>query len=627
MSDFNELFEMALKAGRNRNYKKSLELFEKLVSASDDYPQAFLYMGRAAHGLKEYFLATYYFKRYLRQEPQSLGGQFFLGRSYLALGSTGPALQNFLQVYNSNSDFPGIKAYLGLGYLKRKRFSLAVKFLGAAVEECSDNQQLYVFYLNALFLHAIRVFYSEDYELAGQMLRFLEEQDAPHLLLTLYLGMCERERGNYEEALSLFERSLEKAPDDMLIRLQRAEMLFLLGDRKTARAEWEKLPFSDTPGKPPMGSVDFNRITAVEHFQKAQYRKAFFYAVKVLKSESDPRMHLLAAEASRNLGDWERAYNHYHRALAIDKGLIEARYGLAILLWHQENYPEMISDLETILNLNPQDDMAPYYLALCLEKVEAPVEQVLPLIQDQIRISGPDPYLFNALGNLYIRSDLPELSEKWYRKALALNSTFLEPYDGLFYLARDFTLKNKIKLLEDYLTKMAEDHFRRLNLAELYIEDKKYKKAIPHLQMILPYWEDDKKIRRLLAFCHREAAHFGAAASLYLEMLREDPKNSLFLRSLVYCLDREGKRGFAINLLSRALDELQPSADHHLILGVLLHKEKRLDEALQNFRRASELAGKDWRPIHNMGVVYEEKGMNEYAGELRQKALKMKEKQ
>ena len=627
MSDFNKLFEMALEAGRNRNYKKSLELFEKLVSASDDFSQAFLYMGRAAHGLKEYSLATYYFKRFLRQEPQSLGGFFFLGRSYLALGATGPALQNFLHVYNCNSDFPGIKAYLGLGYMKRRKFSLAVKFLGTAVEECPDNQQLYVFYLNALFLQAIRVFYSEDYELAAQMLRFLEEQDAPHLLLTLYLGMCERERGNYEEALLMFERSLNKAPDDTLIRLQHAEMLFLLGDRQKARAEWEKLPFSDNTGNTPKGSADFNRITAVEHFQKAQYRKAFFYAVKVLKAEPDPRMHLLAAEASRHLGDWERAYNHYHRALALDKELIEARYGLAILLWHQENFAEMISDLQTILHYNPQDDMAPYYLALCLEKVEAPVEQVLPLIQEQIRTSGPDPYLFNALGNLYIRSDLPELSEKWYRKALSLNPAFVEPYEGLFYLARDFNLKNKIKLLEEYLGTKPDDHFRHLNLAELYIEDKKYKKALPHLQKVLPYWEDDKKIRRLLAFCHREAAHFNAAASLYLEMLREDPKNSLFLRSLVYCLDRDGKREFAIAILSRALKELKPSADHHLILGVLLHKEKKLDEALQSFRIASELAGKDWRPIHNMGVVYEEKGMKDYAKELRQKAVKMKEKQ
>ena len=201
MSDFNELFEKALSAGRNRNYKKSLELFEKLVSVSDDYPQAFLYMGRAAHGLKQYSSATYYFKRYLRVEPRSQGGKFFLGRSYLALGSTGLALQNFLQVYDSNPDFPGIQPYLGLAYLKRKRFSLAVKFLGTAVENDPENQQLYVFYLNALFLQAIRVFYSEDYELAAQMFRFLESQEAPHLLLTLYLGMTERERGNYEEAL------------------------------------------------------------------------------------------------------------------------------------------------------------------------------------------------------------------------------------------------------------------------------------------------------------------------------------------------------------------------------------------------------------------------------------------
>ena len=623
MDQYKILYQNALDAGKEHNYWKSLELFEKLATITDEYPQAYLYMGRCCHALKNPAQAISFFKHFLVLKPKSAAGKFFMGRSYLALGASGLALRNLLKV---DPRFPGVKAMLGLAYMKRKKFSEAANFLGQAVEESPKNQKLYITYLNALFLQAIRLFYREDYDMATQIFHFLEKKQDSHILLKLYMGMIEREQGNFENSLVYFNQAVEASPNDQMILLQRSEVLYLLGQKGKAREDWARLPFMKEMELQGLDQVNFSRISAVEHFQKGHFRKAFYFATKVLHREKDPSMHLLAGEASRNLGDWDRAKNHFRRALDIDKNLLEPRYGLAMLHWHKENYGAMRDDLKGILRRNPEDAASLYYLALCREKLEEPVEDILPLIQQQIHQIGPDPYLFNALGNLYIRGGMPELSEKWYRKALELQPDYPDPYTGLFFLAEGTSHKNQIILLKEYLNHHGTDHNRKFILAELLVEDRKFSQAIPHLEAVLPFFKKDRRVRRLLALAYKESRKYHKAALIYKEFLKEDPKNVLFLRSLVYCLDKDNRRPLAIELMEKAQDFIPATTAHLLILGVLLHKEKKQDEALKIFRQAAEKGPTEWEPIYYTAVVYKAKGMEEYAANLFARAQRLKEK-
>lgn len=622
MDQFEALYQEALTAGKENKYDQSLELFEKLATITDDYPQAYLYMGRCCHALKKPAQAIQFFKRFLSLKPESAAGRFFMGRSYLALGSPELALRNFLKV---DPQYPGLKAFLGLAYMKRKKFFKAVDFLGQAVEENPNNQGLYVTYLNTLFLKAARLFYREDYDMAAQIFHFLEAKQNSHILLKLYMGMIERERGNYDQSLVYFNQALEDSPHDQMVRLQRSEILYLLGRKLEAREDWARLPFMKEVQLQGFDQINFSRINAIEHFQKGQFRKAFYFATRVLHGKKDPSMHLLAGEASRNLGNWERAKNHFQKALALNRELIEPRYGLAMFHWHKEDYKAMKVNLKAILRQSPDEPLASYYLALCRERLEDPVEEVLPSIQQQIRANGPDPYLFSALGNLYIRGDMPELSEKWYRKALELKPDYPEPYGGLFFLAEKASPRKRITLLEEYLGQHSIDYNRRFQLGKLLLEDKIFSKAIPHLEAVLPFFDRDRGVRRLLALAYRETQKFHKAALIYKDLLKEEPKNGLFLHSLLYCLDKNNRRPLAIELMEKALKFIPPSMTHHLILGVLLQKENRLDEALEVFRQASEKYPDEWEPSYYMAEIYKGKGMEEYAKDLSSKAQILKE--
>lgn len=85
------LFERALKAGEERDYKKAAELLTSVLSQTDSMPEALLYLGRARYVLGERGRAIDAFRLYLKSGGERDAGYFFLGRAYLAYGRLGAA--------------------------------------------------------------------------------------------------------------------------------------------------------------------------------------------------------------------------------------------------------------------------------------------------------------------------------------------------------------------------------------------------------------------------------------------------------------------------------------------------------------------------------------------------------
>jgi tetratricopeptide (TPR) repeat protein len=83
--DYSALFEEAIGAGKKRDYAHAVELLTRIVGATDRYPQALLFLGRAYHALGEFSRAAQALNFYVRGKPDSIAGHFFLGRVYIAL--------------------------------------------------------------------------------------------------------------------------------------------------------------------------------------------------------------------------------------------------------------------------------------------------------------------------------------------------------------------------------------------------------------------------------------------------------------------------------------------------------------------------------------------------------------
>ena len=75
-----ELFDSALEAGRNRDYQLAIELLQEVLVRSDRFPAALLYLGRAYHAAGDFNRAIQALQFYLKLEPDSAEGHFFLVR-------------------------------------------------------------------------------------------------------------------------------------------------------------------------------------------------------------------------------------------------------------------------------------------------------------------------------------------------------------------------------------------------------------------------------------------------------------------------------------------------------------------------------------------------------------------
>ena len=170
----------------------------------------------------------------------------------------------------------------------------------------------------------------------------------------------------------------------------------------------------------------------------------------------------------------------------------------------------------------------------------------------------------------------------------------------------------------------------RIQLIEGLYGAERYTEAADEAENLLSLRELDQRLQRLLAICYRKTRRYRDAAVIYRELLKEEPESEVYLRSLLYCLDKSRRRKQAIELLKGAIDYLKsPSSSLHLILGVLLHKEGDIESAMASFRSAMEKAPKDWRAYYNIGKIYREKGLATFADKFSKRAeeLKILEKQ
>ncbi|MCK4541270.1 MAG: tetratricopeptide repeat protein [Spirochaetales bacterium] len=627
MDVYKKLFQKALKAGKERNYPEAITLLTCITSETDSFPEAFLYLGRSYHALGRYEQAIQFLHYFIRSKPQVSAGYFFIGRSYLALGLSRYAIKPLKQAVALHPESIQGFTFLGIAYLKLRRPDLAVASLERAVELDTENKKLYNGYLNALYLQAVRLFEQEDFDMAKQIFEFLlTTGEHQGLLPNLYLAIIERESANYEKALSYYETALTFSPEDPAIRFQHALMLFQVGRGEEAADAIQSLS-GIIPGVENFSweVAVTNRILAVQYYTDKDYRKALHFAIRVLRQDnSDIDMHLLAGESYRETGDLEKSFNHFQRAFEKDRDLLEPRYGKVTILWVKKEWELLFSELEAIQRIDPRDKVAGYYIALIGEKIGLQPEECIALLQGQIRSSGPDPFLMTGLGREYIRADRADLAGKWFLKSINMNPRYEDAYLGLIDVENLIgTHRKQEKALHDYLKFFPHNEKYRRKYIQLLYNNKKYEQAVKEIEQFIPFGRKDRGIKRLLAICHRRTARFREASVLYRQLLLDEPDNEIFLRSLVYCLEKDQRIDTALTLLDRARGYMRCSADLILIHGVMQYKTGKLEAALASFREVLDKSQHDWRAYRNIGLIYEQKGVTEMAD----RYLRLAEKQ
>jgi tetratricopeptide (TPR) repeat protein len=623
-----ELFGRALEAGRNRDYQLAIELLQEVLVQSDQFPAALLYLGRAYHAAGDFNRAIQALQFYLKLEPDSAEGHFFLGRAYFTLGLLGHAFRHLETSTTLDGSFVPALGLLGLTLLKRGRPQTAISVFERALSLEPGNQRIFTGYLNALLTNGIRLFRRHHYEEARDTLLFIRKHRPDSLVAHLYLASIYRELGDRELSLLHFEEAGHLAPDDPVLHLQKAILYLQQGNNPAAFEEMTEA--MQRLGSQKISTQDVQsllRIMTIVLFQNQRHREALESARRVLRiSYRDGDMHAIMAESFSKLGELKKAKNHYLRALDTDKNRLEFNYGLAAVLWEQGDYEELSSVLDRILRLHPEDEYALYYRALSLPCLVDDVRQTISALQEQIRRSGPDPHLMNALGQEYLRADLPELAEGWFKRTLKRAADFEQALAKLIEVY--VRLEDKSKLLRayaDYLKAYPDNLELRKSYAHQLYDQGIYAKACTQLEMILPREPKNTDFRIMLAHSYRQTAKYPEAILLYRELLLESPRELELVKPLVICMERSGKRETVILLLEKAIKLFKEDVWLQHRLGSLYMAEGRLEKAAQTFRSVIGLDPQDWQAYGSLGELYRKMGNNEFADRFRKRSKELKD--
>jgi tetratricopeptide (TPR) repeat protein len=623
-----ELFDSALEAGRHRDYRLAIELLQEVLVRSDQFPPALLYLGRAYHAAGDFNRAIQALQFYLKLEPGSAEGHFFLGRAYFTLGLFGHAFHHLKNSTTLDGSFVPALGLLGLTLLKRGHPQTAISVFERALTLDPENKQIFTGYLNALLTNGIRLFRREKYEEARDTLLFIRKHRPDSLVAHLYLASIYRELGDRELSLLHFQEAGHLAPEDPVLHLQKAILYLQQGNNPAAFEEMTEA--MERLGNQKISTQDVQsllRIMTIVLFQNQRHREALESARRALRiSYRDGDMHAIMAESFSKLGDLKKAKNHYLRALDTDRNRLEFNYGLAAVLWEQGEYGELSSVLERILRLHPEDEYALYYRALSLPCLVEDVRQTIPVLQEQIRRSGPDPHLMNALGQEYLRAGLPDLAEGWFKRTLKRAADFEEALERLIEVY--IRLEDKGKLLRAYAAylKAYPDNLElRKSYARQLYEQGNFAKACTQLEMILPWEPKNTHFRTMLAHSYRQSAKFPEAILLYRELLLETPKELNLLKPMVICMERSGNRETVILLLEKAIKLFKEDVWLQQRLGSLYMDSGQLEKAAKTFRSVIGLEPGDWQAYGSLGELYGKMGNNQFAERFRKRSRELKD--
>jgi tetratricopeptide (TPR) repeat protein len=637
----NNRLKKAIQAGTERDYPKAVSILEELISETDPPPEAFLFLGRARHALKDYSLAISAFRDYIRLAPYSKDGYFFSGRSYISLGLPHKAIPLLKKALSIKGGDPEIMAILGYACLKARRSNSAVDILGQAVEAGQglpkkESRRIYRAYLNALLVRGIKYIRNDNPSLGIEMLNFVLENGAELLgdfpLLHIELGRAHRDMGEFPEALEQYSQAVELSPRDPHLRWYRASLLMAMGLNSDALAELEviKTLGHELP-ELPWNSDLVDRFMIQAFMETGQWRQVIECCRNWIKTRGpDSNIHTIFAEAQRNLKNFASAKNHLDRALELDPGQVQIWYVQMLVAWESGDWQSLRKAVRKARGLNGDPAILAKYTILWEEENSGDDLAMLATLQDSVRTLGPDPDLMYALGKRYLKVGLIEEALSWFEKITLIAPLHEKAYLGCI-AAREALFaesgKNHSQLekaYRRYLEKWPGNLAILREEALFLVRVCDFARAARKLEKLLAWEPGNSTLRRVLAYAYRKTGRYREAAVLLKGLLRERPGDTALLLEFSGCLERAGSVYYAQMVLKKAFSVFKKSSDVALALALLYFRDKQIEKAFDLFREAAQRDRHDHRPYTWMAAIARKYGNSHEAEQYEYEAKKRK---
>ncbi|HDQ15147.1 MAG TPA: tetratricopeptide repeat protein, partial [Sediminispirochaeta sp.] len=477
---------LAIELGRQRRYGEAIPLFLEILSRDGHNGEAQLYLGRSYHALGNFSLAIDCLQTFCRRHQDSAVGHFFLGRSYLSAGVYPSAADHLYRASLLNPSLKQARVLLAITWMHLRRYEQAQELLGRLVEEYPQDGDLYRGYLNTLLLNGIRHFKNEDYEYAVEIFEFLRFQNYDHILPHLYLGILYKNQGDISGALDAYETALTYSPRDELILYRTAILNIKHGKEKRAK-ELLDLLHRLYPDSSLLKDTEVEHSFSREYLRRGDYEKALSHAMSLLKRNTrDLTARLIVAESYRELGQFERAGNHYQRALEQSPQNTEIHGNLGITFFRQGELRQAEKVFSDILRKKPHLHTIRYYWLLSRNRDDVDQELYRSQLEEAFGHLGEDAVLWSCMGDSFTRQGEFARAEDSYRRALDSDSQAEPALRGLIDLSRHQEIEDLSDLLEVYLDLNPRDVRRHRYYIQILFQNEVYHEALKRIEQLLP---------------------------------------------------------------------------------------------------------------------------------------------
>lgn len=321
------LFEQAQDAGHRGDYKRSEELYRRILSEEPGILSARVNLGLACYWQDKKKQALEEFSKALQQDSRQYTSLLFSGLIYQELGLYDLAEKSFDSAYAIKSDDPLL--LWGLGSLKMVHGDAraAVPYLQRSFELDPKNPRVVWLLGGAYAQLAYRQRGSPDLstqyqQKANQALEWMAHNYPDSPLLHVLRGDVYAARKVTNVALQEYEIALKMDPDWPDLHL-------LIGSLEEVRSHWD------------------NAVREL-HLQLKQ-------------NPGDPRALLELGIVYARTGRNEEAIHALELAIQHDKQNYKAEFRLGQAYLNLRNYSQAVQHLERAIRLDPQESQ-PYYL-------------------------------------------------------------------------------------------------------------------------------------------------------------------------------------------------------------------------------------------------------------------------
>jgi tetratricopeptide (TPR) repeat protein len=311
---------------------------------------------------------------------------------------------------------------------------------------------------------------------------------------------------------------------------------------------------------------------------------------------TDQRALYLLAEAERLSGDLEASERTARRLVALNRNSPRAYVALAEALEERQQYQAVVESLGPAVNEFRSASNSAAALGALLPHLGFAYQQTgkfdnaIAVFEDARRLAPNDPvvagYLIQA-----------QLAGKKYMAAAQLAHSMREQHPDDLRLARleaqALRLGGKadqgIAVLQDIVQQHGNEPAAYIALAQGYVDANRGPQAVKVLQDAQTRFPENALITFELGAVFDKQKKFPEAEAAFRQLISRDPANAPALNYLGYMLADRGERlDESVSLLERAL-KVEPDNGSYLdSLGWALYKQGKLEQALEQLKRASD---------------------------------------